>query len=331
MSGQSRQKYKNRANLYDDSPGYSDMNSFNPRSQTTLSQGHYNQDRDTRVVAERHRRPQPNIEELIYDYGVSDSMPTRMYKTITPFKPFKVYLDFSHCNASYSDDGNYKYDFSRSALRSSNSDKTIVTSNVIKMKAGFLKMPSYLTNPSLFYDMSELFVDFTNLTPSYANGTSRYHFKYYPSQTLSIADPTKNVYEPHIDKYNFTLPQITDEFVVQIRDKAGAIVIPPPLGTGIISSGNPTVITSANHGLFAGIYITNIKFTNGNLVPQILSRIYPITIIDANTFSIPINTTTLTYINNVLISFIIDNFNFEFNIKAVNINWDNDDTFGNRK
>ncbi len=61
--------------------------------------------------------------------------------------------------------------------------------------------------------------------------------------------------------------------------------------TGSVTSNsiaNPTVITSASHGLFTGRVIT---IAGSNSTPSI-NGTYPVTVINANTFSIPVNVTT---------------------------------------
>lgn len=326
------QPSKNRANLFNDSQGYYDMNSYNPRSQTTLSQGHYNAPFDSRVVEDKIPRAPIHMDEILRTQALNDADPVRLYKTLNAFKPFSVYLDLSHVNASDDNsDSVYKFDFTRTDLRSNNSDKFVITSAALKMKAGLLKMPAYLANQGLFYDMSEIFIEFTNVSPSYNNGKNRYHFKMIPTQVLSVPDPAKLTYEAEIPSYNFTLPQLVDSYDMVLRDKAGVIVVPFPQVSGIMTIGNPTVITSVAHGLTTGFLIYGITIRDGNILPDVLSRIYPITVLTPDTFSIPVNTTSFGSINNKTIDYIIDNYNFEFNLKVLNINWDNDHTFSGKK
>jgi hypothetical protein len=322
------QKYKNRANLYNDPQGYSDMNQFNPRSQTTMSQGHYNAPRDSRVVADKLQHTPIHMDEILRTRALNDADPVRLYKTMNAFKPFSVYLDLSHCNAD-DVDGKYRYDFTSTALRANNSDKFVVTSAALKMKAGVLKMPTYLLDPALHYDMSEIFIDFPNVPPSF-NSINRYHFKMLPSQVLTVTDPAKVVYQPEIATYDFTLPQQIDVFEMQLRDKAGQIIIPFPKVSGIITIGNPTTVTSIAHGLQTGFQVYGFSLRDGSLLPSQMSRIYAITVLTADTFTIPVDTTG-TNINGKTANYIVDNFNFEFNLKVLNINWDNDHTFGGKK
>ncbi len=321
---------KNRANLFNDSPGYYDMNSFNPRSQTTLSQGHYNGPRDSRVVEDKIPRTPIHMDEILRTQALNDADPVRLYKTLNAFKPFSIYLDLSHINASEGNNGVYKYDFTRSDLRSNNSDKFVTTSAALKMKAGILKMPAYLAGQGLFYDMSEIFIEFTNISLTYNNGKNPYHFKMIPTQVLSVADPAKLTYFAEIPTFNFTLPHLVDIYDMVLRYKAGAIIIPAPQLSGTISIGNPTTIVAPGHGLTSGYLIYGISIRGGNILPEILGRIYPITVIDPDTFTIPVDTSA-TNINGKIIDFIIDNYNFEFNLKVLNINWDNDHTFSGKK
>lgn len=327
-----RQRYKNRANLYNDPAGYSDMNSYNPRSQTTMSQGHYNAPRDSRVVADKVPRAPIHTDEILRTEALNDADPVRLYKTLNAFKPFSVYLDLSHCNANDNgiNDGIYRFDFTRSDLRSNNSDKFVVTSAALKMKAGSLKMPAYLADQGSLYDMSEIFIEFVNVPPSFNNGDNRYHYKMLPTQVLSVPDPAKLTYQAEMPTYDFTLPQQIDTFELQLRDKAGEIIIPYPKLSGIITIGSPTVVTSIAHGLTDGFMVYGFVFRDGSILPNQLSRIYPVTVLTADTFSIPTDTSSL-FINGKIVSFIVDNFNFEFNIKVLNINWDNDHTFSGKK
>jgi Fe-S cluster assembly iron-binding protein IscA len=327
----SNQKTKNRANLYNDPAGYYDVNRYNPRSRTTMTQGHYEAPRDSRIVADKIPRTPIHTDEILRTQALNDADPVRMYKTMNAFKPFSIYLDFSHCNASdNNEDGIYKYNFSKSSLRSNNSDKFVTTSSALKMKGGFLKMPSYLLDPSLNYDMSEIFINFMNIPPSFNNGIDRYHFKMLPTQVLTVSDPAKTTYAPEFNKFDFTLPQLLDEYLLELRDKAGRILVPFPIVSGIMTIGNPTIITGV-HGAQTGFLVYKIKFRNGSITPDSLGRIYPITVLDPTTFTIPVDTSSLTYLNNESMTYLIDNFNFEFNLKVLNINWDNDHTFSGKK
>lgn len=331
----SRQKTKNRANVYNDPPGYYDMNSYNPRSQSTMSQGHYNAPRDSRVVADKVRKLPVDIEEILRTEALNDADPVRYWKTLNSFRPFSVYLDFSHCNADpsradLSQGGTYFYDFSRSAVRSNNSDKAVVTSGVIEMMSGDLKMPLYLLDQNLFYDLSEIYVYFRNLPITYNNGQFPYHFKYYPTQALQITDTTKLLLIPEQKKFSLANPHQLDEFQMVIRDKAGNIVIPYPTMKGIIFAGSPTIINSPNHGLQNGFYVTRITLISQN-TPSAIQRYYPISVIDADNFSIPVDTTILQQIDSKPITFLVDNYNFELNIKMININWDEEQVFPGKK
>lgn len=328
----SREKYKNRANLYNNAPGYSDMNSYNPRSQTTMSQGHYDVPRDSRIVADKVKKIPIHMDEISRQWALNDADPVRFYKTVNAFKPFNVYLDFSHCNAyETTSDAVYKYDFTRSKVRSGNTDKDVVTSAVIKMSSGNLKMPLYLLNPQNYTDMSELFVYFNNIPVTYSNGAFPYHFKYYPTQQLQISDPAKLLYLPENEEFNMTIPQQLDTYEMVIRDKAGNILVPEPSRKGTIISGNPTIINSPAHGMTGvGFYVTRITTLNLT-TPAAIQRYYPVTVIDADNFSFPADTSTILYINNRPVEYLIDNYNFELNIKALNINWDEEHTFSGRK
>jgi hypothetical protein len=328
----SREKSKNRANLYNNAPGYSDMNSYNPRSQTTMSQAHYDIPRDSRIVADKVKKIPIHMDEISRQWALNDADPVRYYKTMNAFKPFNVYLDFSHSNAyETTADAVYKYDFTRSKVRSGNTDKDVVTSAVIKLESGNLSMPRYLLDPLNYTDMSELFVYFMNIPVAYSNGKFPYHFKYYPTQTLQISDPAKQLYLPESIEFNMTIPQALDTYEMVIRDKAGNILVPEPNKKGILFSGNPTIITSPAHGLIgAGFYITQINMINLT-TPVAIKRYYPITVIDADNFSFPVDTSNILYINDKPVEYLIDNYNFELNIKALNINWDEEHTFSGRK
>jgi len=327
----SRQKTKNRPNLYNDPAGYSDMNQYNPRSQTTMSQGHYNLPRDSRIVADKVKQIPVHVDEIAKQWAINDADPVRLYKTLNAFKPFKVYLDFSHCNAyDTTEDGIYKYDFARSKVRSGNSDKDVVTSAVIKLSSGKLKMPLYLAQTQ-YVDMSELYVYFTNIPVTYCNGKYPYHFKYYPTQQLQISDPAKLLYDVEVEQFNMTQPQMLDTYNMVIRDKAGNIFVPDANRKGILTIGATTTITSPAHGMTGiGFYVTRIIMIDSS-TPAIIQRYYPVTVIDADNFSIPVDTSNLTYLNAKSLTFIIDNYNFELNIKALNINWDEQHTFSGRK
>lgn len=325
----SRQKTPNRANLYNDPSGYYDMTSRNPRSQVTMSQGHYNAPRDSRIVADKVKKLPVNIEEILRDEAIRDSDPVRYWNTINAFRPYTVYLDFSHCNATPTFDTDvYNYNFTRSAIRSNNSDKAVITSGVVKLESGDLKMPLYLLNQGLFYDLSEVFVYFRNLPIAYNNGKYPYHFKYYPTQQLQVSDTVKLLMLPEEPKFTMSNPHQMDTYDMVIRDKAGNIVIPHPTFKGVITIGSPTIITSVAHGLQSGYYVTRFTIVDYN-TPSILSRYYPITVIDDDHFSIPVDSTALqySYINNQECTFLVDNYNFELTIKAVNIHWDEQQTF----
>lgn len=328
----SRQKTKNRANLYNDSQGYSDLNSYNPRSQTTMTQSRYDLPRDSRIVADKVGKIPIHMDEITREWALNDADPVRLYKTMNAFKPFNVYMDFSHCNAyDTTDDGVYKYDFTRSDVRSFNSDKDVVTSAAIKLYSGNLKVPLYLLDPTLYIDLSELYVYFTNIPVSYSNGQFPYHFKYYPTQQLQISDPAKLLLDVEIGEFDMTQPQLLDTFNMVIRDKAGAILIPDANRKGVITTGNPTIITSNGHGMVGPIfYVTRIAMTDSS-TPSVITRYFPVTVIDVNSFSIPVDTTSFAYINGRSLTFIIDNYNFELSIKALNINWDEEHTFSGRK
>lgn len=66
-------------------------------------------------------------------------------------------------------------------------------------------------------------------------------------------------------------------FEIDIEEKSGAITA--------ISANNPTVITSANHGLITGRVI---RIVNTDSSPIILGE-YPVIVLNANTFSIPVS------------------------------------------
>lgn len=326
----SRQKTPNRANLYNDSQGYEDMNSYNPRSRTTMSQGHYNAPRDSRVVADKVKKIPVNIEEILRTEALNDADPVRYWKTLNSFRPFSVYLDFSHCNAT-SSDGVYFYDFTKSKVRSNNADKAVVTSGTIRLDSGSLKLPLYLLNPNLYYDLSEAYVYFRNLPVAYNNGNFPYHFKYYPTQQLQVGDQAKLLMLPEDEQFAMTNPHQLDNYEMVIRDKAGNIVIPKPTYVGTITAGNPTIITGP-HNLQTGFYVTRINLIDRE-TPAILTRYFPVTVIDANNFSIPVDTSGFeyAYINGVQTSYLVDNFNFELSMKVININWDESQTFPGKK
>lgn len=328
----SREKTKNRVNSYNNAPGYDDMNSFNPRSQTTMSHGHYNIPKDSRIVADKVKKIPIHMDEISRQWALNDADPVRYYKTMNAFKPFNVYLDFSHVNAyETTSDAIYKYDFTRSKVRSGNTDKDVVTSAVIKMTSGDLKMPLYLLTPTEYTDMSELFVYFNNIPVAYSNGQFPYHFKYYPTQTLQVSDPAKLLYLPETEEFNMTIPQQLDTYEMVIRDKAGNILVPEPTRRGTITIGSPTVINSPAHGMTGvGFFVTRINMINLT-TPVAITRYYPVTVIDADNFSIPVDTTAIAYIDGRPLEYLIDNYNFELNIKALNINWDEEHTFSGRK
>lgn len=327
-----RQKTKNRANLYTDPPGLYDLNRYNPRSQTTMTQSHYDIPKDSRIVADKVQKIPIHVDEISRQWALNDADPVRLYKTMNAFKPFSVYMDFSHCNAfDTTDDGVYKYDFTRSNVRSGNSDKDVVTSAVIKLFSGNLKMPLYLLNPNLFYDMSELYVYFTNIPVVYSNGVFPYHFKFYPTQQLQVSDPAKLLYDVEVSEFDLTQPQMLDTYDLVIRDKSGNIFVPDANRKGIMTIGATTTIVSPNHGMFGvGFYVTRIVMVDAS-TPSTLKRYYPVTVIDPNTFTIPVDTSGYTFLNGLALTFIIDNYNFELNIKALNINWDEEHTFSGRK
>lgn len=328
-----RQKTKNRANLYNDSTGYSDMSSYNPRSQTTMSHGHYNAPRDSRVVADKVKRIPIHIDEILRTEALNDADPVRYWKTQNAFRPYSVYLDLSHCNAmNDTTNGVYVYDFTQSKLRGINADKAVITSGVVQLESGDLKIPLYLAGPGMYYDLSEIYVQFTNLPVTYNNGKYPYHFKYYPTQQLQVSDTTKLLMLPENKLFFMTNPHQLDTFNMVLRDKGGNIIIPYPVLSGIILTGSPTVINSPNHGLQTGYYVTRIDVENVN-TPTILTRYYPITVIDDDNFSVPVDTSGVqyTYIDGKPVKYLVDNYNFELNIKAININWDEEHTFGGRK
>lgn len=68
-----------------------------------------------------------------------------------------------------------------------------------------------------------------------------------------------------------------------------------------ITAGNPTVITLNSHGMHTGdtIIITGVTGTMSTVLNGIL---FIVTVIDPNSFSIPVDTTTLTYINGGTVS-----------------------------
>src|SRR5271157_2871472 len=64
-----------------------------------------------------------------------------------------------------------------------------------------------------------------------------------------------------------------------------------------ISPTNPAQITSANHGIPSGLSVTvtiNFLQAPSTLATAINGNTYTVTVIDANTFSIPVNATTLS-------------------------------------
>jgi hypothetical protein len=328
-----RQKTKNRANVYNDPPGYYDMNSYNPRSRVTMSQGHYNAPHDARVIADKVKKIPINIEEILRSEALNDADPVRYWKTLNSFRPFSVYLDFSHCNSyETAEDDVYIYDFTRSTVRSNNSDKAVVTSGIIRLTSGSIKMPLYLQNQGLYYDLSEVYVYFRNLPMAYNNGIFPYHFKYYPTQQLQVTDTSKLLMLPEQPKFAMTTPHQMDTYEMVIRDKAGNIMVPYPTKRGVIVTGNPTVITSVAHGLQTGYFVTRITLTNRS-TPAAIQRYYPIIVIDADNFSIPVDTTSpeLSSMNGSSVSYLVDNYNFELDMVAININWDEEQTFPGTK
>jgi len=67
-----------------------------------------------------------------------------------------------------------------------------------------------------------------------------------------------------------------------------------PTSISNITAANPAVVTSANHGLYNGqsVYLTGVKGTMG---PKINETTSVATVLTVNTFSVPIDTTGLTY------------------------------------
>jgi hypothetical protein len=314
--------------LYGKSLPYQSNNNMNPRSRFNESGNKFRQTRDSKIIADKLEKEELHYDEIARMEVLNDSEIPRRLLSMNTFRKYNIYHDLSYKNSLA---GNtidfFTYDLNGSKIISGGG-KMYKSGSVLEMKIGTLKLPNYLAN--LGYDLSEIFVNIRNLIYSYNNGEQAYQFKMLPSPLLSFNDPIKQHYNADIDEFIFVTPQNLDVIELELRDKVSRIEIPYPINSGTITTGLVTIITSVNHGLQNGFIVAILKCSNAN-VSMSLRRLNAITIIDADNFSISIDTTNNSYLNGQKCEYLVDNFNFELNIKFVNINWDTNAIASSRK
>ena len=278
------------------SPYLAQQQSINNRSRVTMSQGHYSDIRDSRIIAEKddsRLRNKPDYNKIATKMEIHDSDEIRYLKTLKLFKEYNTYVDLANKNVTDRNNGVYIYDLERSKyVKGAKFGND--ASSVTKIRAGLLHMPSYLNQQGGFYDFTEFYVHVRNLNSSFNNLNDTYHFKYIPVSVQSLVNNAKYVYKHEFDEFNICNYADLNRLEITISDKAGNIVIPDPNYTGVVTIGAVTNINSVAHGLQTGFLIYQIEGVGCSL----LTRIYPITVVDADNFTIPIDTSAETQINN---------------------------------
>jgi hypothetical protein len=316
------------AHLYGKSEPYQHSNNINPRSRVNESGGNYKNLRDSRIIADKAELQRINYEEKARMAVLNDSIIPRELTTMNTFKVYPVYHDISHRNASLSNGDDFYLFEVNSSFMSSGGAKSHNSCAVTKLEIGLLKMPIYLSD--IGYNLTEIFVNIRNLTQTYNNGAFHYQFKMYPGPALSFSDPIKYHYIADISEFDLDSPQNLDVIELELRDKTSKIQIPYPRNNAVLTIGPVTIFTARNHGLINGFLVSLIKCSFYNL-PAIFTRLHPITVIDADTFSMAIDSSIWPYLNDGKCEYFVDNFNFELNIKLHNVNWDTNAITSGRK
>ncbi len=244
--------------------------------------------------------------DFLLQNAIEDSKKFAKKKISDDFDTLYQYVDLRLSNAnSFSNSGSAKHFIYNIGNLSRGNGLRENYSSVNKIKSGKLRIHN-----DAFPDFSysdELFISIRETTNSYANSNTdrirRYNFRLIREAAYSQGD--WNVYIP--DERFFQLLTWSDftQITVTISNISGEIVFPSPIVDAQIIAGPVTTIIG-EHNL-----------VNGDLIYfDQLSGLFPVTIIDSATFTIPFN------VGNNYSEYKVFKFDFTYNLILSNIKQD---------
>jgi hypothetical protein len=268
------------------------------------------------VEAKGEKRPKaiPIFEDLAeHEISLSGKKANRFMPK--EYQDVMTYLDLSNINAEYdTSQSHYNYNPLNDKYLSNDFSKTGLE-KVFKFQCGALTMPKYLN--SLGYNLNQLFVEIATSGDNTGNKPFQYMFVFYIDNSLGAASGNKYIYRT--DMAEFALNGFTqmENIRVKYRDPASCITVPDPhMEFTILAVGATTTLQLIGNGLLNGmlLYVDGV-----DVLKTTFPRTYAITTLNADDLTIPVDTTIMTYLVGSKIKVIIDDYNFNFNIKLFSV------------
>lgn len=255
-----------------------------------------------------------HLHEQMADFEIAQSQSKREFFSPKQYQTIIANFDLSNLNAkNYSDETQlYEYPTNDSGYYG-NTFAKVGLEKVFKFDSGSLSMPR-----SANFDQSRLFVQVDTSGINMGNFAFNYMFALYPDSAEST--PTRITYKSDNSRFQLNGYCPLNIVKLQIRDVAGVIMFPDPRMSFVIQAIGPTTTLSRlNHGLQNGMLLyVDPKSTHKNVIP----RIYIVTVIDPDTISIPVDTSSLSYMVSTLLNTIIDDYVFNYTMKIFSIRED---------
>ena len=305
-------RYDNRPNA---SPSDRIASSNIGRSRITESHKGYDGSLDSGIIDER-RSHYPKVRRVVDEINETEIDKARLTRRVFMPKQYQTihtHLDLSNTNAHFENNsGSYVYNFGNSEYYASSFGKSGME-KVCAIEFGPISVPVYFA--TIGYDLTRLYLSF-NITEDTGNKSFSYNVWYHPDNNASTA--FRKVLVPSMARFNMNGYCPLSCVQLKIRDIASNITI-PETDTGMFTisgTGAVTNLSLAQHGLATGM---KVYLDDCNPKKSVFGRIYTVTVIDPDLITIDFNSIDFGYLLGQKVSFTVDDFVFNTNIKIESI------------
>jgi hypothetical protein len=280
------------------------------RSRVTESYHGYNGQLDSNIIdGKSATRPKVRrVADEIFEAEISRSGAKRKACMVKEYQTIYSALDISNLNSEYDPNNKtYTYTVTDNKFYKNSFGKTGLE-QIYEVQFSPISVPTYFQD-ELGFDLSRLYLDI-NLSESTGNKNFGYTMSYYPDNNASTV--RRRVLVPHFQSFKLNGFSSLNNINLRIRDVASYIDIPnTEIEFTVATIGNPTILSSLEHGLVSGMFIYMKDCNNRR---NIFPRIYEITVIDENDIFINVDTSVWISLVGQKVIFVIDDWVFHTQI-----------------